>query len=71
MATAPETQAVHTGSGECVDDARSVGERARGEGGVFGKRGSGEVQQTGKKFQIKKTKKKEGGDTLRTQKIRF
>lgn len=41
MATAPETQTVHAGSGECVDDERLVGEWARGEGGVFGKRESG------------------------------
>lgn len=71
MATAPETQTVHTGSGECVDDERLVGEWARGEGGVFGKRGSGEGGGCSKQAKNFKSKKKEGGDTLRTYKIRF
>lgn len=66
MATAPETQTVHTGSGECVDDERLVGEWARGEGGVFGKAGSGDGGGAANRQKISNQKKKEGGDTLRT-----
>lgn len=58
MATAPETQTVHTGSGERVDDERLVGEWARGEGGVFGKRGVGERGGCSKQAKNFKSKKK-------------
>lgn len=66
MATAPETQTVHTGSGECVDDERLVGEWARGEGGVFGKRGSEDGEGAANRQKISNHKEKQGGDTLRT-----